>query len=55
MPLLNGKSRKVISKNIAELIDSGKPRAQAVAIAMSRAGKSQKFSGKNVYKAKGWK
>lgn len=33
MPLEKGKSQEVISKNIAELIRSGKPREQAIAIA----------------------
>ena len=42
MPLQSGKSNKVISSNISELIHSGRPQAQAVAIAMSKAGKSRK-------------
>jgi uncharacterized protein len=43
MPLLKGSSKKIISKNIAELIRSGKPRDQAVAIAFdfSRGGKKK--------------
>lgn len=40
--LLSGSSRKVISANIRELIESGKPRKQAVAIALSKARKSKK-------------
>lgn len=46
MPLREGSSREVISENIAELIRSGKPQAQAVAIAFENAGlsKSAKFS-----------
>lgn len=41
MPLLKGKSKKVISKNIATEMHAGKPQKQAIAIAMSRAGKSK--------------
>lgn len=39
MPLKKGKSKKVISENIGELIESGRPKDQAVAIAMDKAGK----------------
>jgi len=35
MPLKRGKSKKVISKNIRELVHSGYPQRQAVAIALS--------------------
>lgn len=42
MPLKSGKSKAVISKNISTEIRAGKPKAQAVAIAMSKAGKSKK-------------
>ena len=40
-PLKKGKSKKVISENIAELIRSGRDKDQAVAIAYSKANKTK--------------
>ncbi|MFA5127300.1 MAG: hypothetical protein WC465_04895 [Patescibacteria group bacterium] len=37
MPLKQGKSKKIISQNIATEIKAGKPKDQAVAIAYSKA------------------
>jgi hypothetical protein len=42
MPLRKGSSKKVIGENIGELIKSGRPKDQAVAIAMDKARKSKK-------------
>ena len=42
MPLKRGKSKKVISDNIATEKKAGKPKAQAIVIALVKAGKSKK-------------
>jgi hypothetical protein len=41
MPLKSGKSSKTVSANVRELVHSGRPVKQAVAIAMQKAGKSR--------------
>ena len=46
MPLSGGSSKEVISKNIQTEMHAGKPQKQAVAIAMSKAGKGKKGKGK---------
>lgn len=42
MPLKKGKSKRVISENISEMMHAGHPQKQAIAAAMRQAGKSKK-------------
>jgi len=44
MPLKRGKSQEIISKNIKELMATGRTREQAIAIALRKAGKPKKKS-----------
>lgn len=41
MPLKKGSSNKVVSGNIKELMATGRPQKQAVAIALKEAGKAR--------------
>ena len=51
MPLKAGKGKKILSKNISELVNSGYPEKQAVAIAYSKQGegKDSPLIGENIF------
>lgn len=46
MPLRKGSSRKTISANIREMVESGHPQRQAVAASLREADKSKRKRGK---------
>ena len=45
MPLEQGSGKKVVSDNIKELVNTGRPQRQAVAIALSEARRNKKKKG----------
>lgn len=44
MPLKKGSSKAVVSSNISELVHSGRPQKQAIAIALSEKRRSKRRS-----------
>ena len=48
MPLAKGSSQKVVSSNISELVHSGRPQKQAIAIALSESRKKRAYGGQTI-------
>lgn len=53
MPLKEGSSQETVSTNISELVHSGRPKKQAIAIAMNKAGLARRKTKKHRRKSRG--